>query len=119
MPGSLHSSRKCWRSRTDTLARVLRRPHSRDEFELALGEAMTPLQLGNCDLVRCAARAMAAWRRDFVARRSRAGDPYTRTRSVWRRALLRGAPGGLTRRDTAKPELLCEMCELRLAEPGV
>ena len=33
-------------------ARVLRRPDSRDEFELALGEAMTALQLGNCDLVR-------------------------------------------------------------------
>jgi hypothetical protein len=31
---------------------VLRRPDSRDEFELALGEAMTALQLGNCDLVR-------------------------------------------------------------------
>jgi hypothetical protein len=30
---------------------VLRRPDSRDEFELALGEAMTALQLGNCDLV--------------------------------------------------------------------
>jgi hypothetical protein len=28
-------------------ARVLRRPNSRDEFELALGEAMTTLQLGN------------------------------------------------------------------------
>jgi hypothetical protein len=36
--GSLHSSRKLWRSRT--LARVLRRPDSRD-VELALGEAMT------------------------------------------------------------------------------
>jgi hypothetical protein len=33
-------------------ARVLRRPDSRDEFELALGEAMLALQLGNCDLVR-------------------------------------------------------------------
>jgi hypothetical protein len=33
-------------------ARVLRRPVSRDEFELALGQAMTALQLGNCDLVR-------------------------------------------------------------------
>jgi hypothetical protein len=32
----------------------------------------------------CAARAIAALRRDF-ARHSRAGDPYTR--SVWRRAL--------------------------------
>jgi hypothetical protein len=33
---------------------VLRRPDSRDEFELALGEAMTALQFGNCncDLVR-------------------------------------------------------------------
>jgi hypothetical protein len=31
---------------------VLRRPDSRDEFELALGEAMTALQLGNCDLLR-------------------------------------------------------------------
>ncbi len=31
---------------------MLRRPDSRDEFELALGEAMTALQLGNCDLVR-------------------------------------------------------------------
>jgi hypothetical protein len=30
---------------------VLRCPDSRDEFELALGEAMTA-QLGNCDLVR-------------------------------------------------------------------
>ncbi len=33
-------------------ARLLRRPDSRDEFELALGKAMTVLQLGNCDLVR-------------------------------------------------------------------
>ncbi len=33
-------------------ARVLRRRDSRDEFELALGEAMAALQLGNCDLVR-------------------------------------------------------------------
>jgi hypothetical protein len=31
---------------------VLRRRDSRDEFELALGEAMAALQLGNCDLVR-------------------------------------------------------------------
>ncbi len=31
---------------------MLRRPDSRDEFELALGEAMTALQLGKCDLVR-------------------------------------------------------------------
>jgi hypothetical protein len=31
---------------------VLRCPDSRDEFELALGEVMTALQLGNCDLVR-------------------------------------------------------------------
>jgi hypothetical protein len=31
---------------------VLRRPDSRDEFEPALGTAMTALQLGNCDLVR-------------------------------------------------------------------
>jgi hypothetical protein len=38
-------------------ARVLWRPDSRDEFELALDEVMTALQLGNCDLVRCAARA--------------------------------------------------------------
>ena len=29
-----------------------RRPDSRDEFELALDEAMTVMQLGNCDLVR-------------------------------------------------------------------
>jgi hypothetical protein len=36
---------------------VLWRPDSRDEFELALDEVMTALQLGNCDLVRCAARA--------------------------------------------------------------
>jgi hypothetical protein len=33
-------------------ARVLRRPDLRDEFEPALGEAVTALQLGNCDLVR-------------------------------------------------------------------
>jgi hypothetical protein len=33
-------------------ARVLRRPDLRDEFVLALGEAMTALQFGNCDLVR-------------------------------------------------------------------
>jgi hypothetical protein len=32
--------------------RVLRRPDSRDEFELALGEAVAAMQLGNCDLVR-------------------------------------------------------------------
>ncbi len=32
--------------------RMPRRPDSRDEFELALGEAMLALQLGNCDLVR-------------------------------------------------------------------
>jgi hypothetical protein len=31
---------------------VLRRPDSRNECELALGEAMLALQLGNCDLVR-------------------------------------------------------------------
>jgi hypothetical protein len=31
---------------------VLRRPDSREEFELALGEAVTVMQLGNCDLVR-------------------------------------------------------------------
>ncbi len=34
-----------------------RRPDSHDEFELALDEVMTVMQLGNCDLVRCAARA--------------------------------------------------------------
>jgi hypothetical protein len=52
---------------------VLRRPDSREEFELALGEAMTALQLGNCDL---AARAMAAWRaRHFATRlRNMGGD---------------------------------------------
>jgi hypothetical protein len=77
---------------------VLRRPDSRDEFELALGEAVTVMQLSNCDLVRLRGTSAAAWLRDFVARHSRAGDPYTR--SVWRRALQRGAPGGLTRRDT-------------------
>ncbi len=32
-------------------ARVLRRPDSHDEFELALGEAMLAQQLDNCDLV--------------------------------------------------------------------
>jgi hypothetical protein len=46
---------------------VLRRPDSRDEFELALGDAMTALQLSNCDLVRLRG---TTWRRDFVARPS-------------------------------------------------
>jgi hypothetical protein len=47
---------------------VLRRPDSRDEFELALGEAMTALlRSATAIWCVCAARAMAAWRRDFVA----------------------------------------------------
>jgi hypothetical protein len=33
---------------------------------------MTALHLGNCDLVRCTARADGGWRRDFVALRARA-----------------------------------------------
>jgi hypothetical protein len=51
---------------------VLRRPDSRDGFELALGDdddGGVARQLSIWCV--CAARAMAAWRRDFVARHSR------------------------------------------------
>jgi hypothetical protein len=81
---------------------VLRRPDSRDGFELAVGEAMTALQLGNCDLVRLrgtsdcgvAARlcghALARWRPVHAKRTAPS-------------AVQRGAQSGLTRRDAAKP----------------
>jgi hypothetical protein len=42
----------CRLARAVAPVRMLRRPDSRDGFELALGEAMSALQLGNCDLVR-------------------------------------------------------------------
>ncbi len=44
--GSMHSRSTRWRWRTEPAPGFARR------FELALGEAMTALQLGNCDLVR-------------------------------------------------------------------
>jgi hypothetical protein len=37
-------------------------PDSRDEFELALGAAATPRQLGNCDLARCRAALLRGTR---------------------------------------------------------
>jgi hypothetical protein len=50
--GSIHSkSKRCEPAR---------------EFELALGEAVTAIQLGNCDLVRCWFNEIDG--RDFVAR---------------------------------------------------
>jgi hypothetical protein len=73
-------------------ARVLRRPDSRDEFELALGKAMTALQLGNCDLARLPARgdggvaarlcspALARWRPVHAKRTT----PSATTRRAWR-----------------------------------
>ncbi len=65
---------------------LLRRPDSRDEFELALGEAMTAVQLGNCDLVRLCGRSNGGVPARLCGlARSRTGDPYTR--NVWRRAL--------------------------------
>jgi hypothetical protein len=67
---------------------VPRRPDSHDEFELALGEAMRALQLGNCDLVRLRGTSDGGVAVRLCGPHSRAGDPYTR--SIWRRALFHG-----------------------------
>jgi hypothetical protein len=69
---------------------VPRRPDSRDEFELALGEAMLALQLGNCDLVRCAARtmarlcgpALARWRSVVRTREAYGGERFNEVRKA-------------------------------------
>jgi hypothetical protein len=89
-------------------------PDSRDEFELALGEAMTALQLGNCDLVRLRGTSDGG-----VAARL-CGPALARWRPVRAKRMV---PSVTTRRarrpDEAGHGQARAMCELRLTEPGV
>jgi hypothetical protein len=84
--GSIHSkSKRCEPARVG--------------FELALGEAVTAIQFGNCDLVRCWFNESDG--RDFVAR-DRTGACEA---EAYRAELRRGAPGSLTRWPS--PSCLC------------
>jgi hypothetical protein len=80
---------------------LLRRPDSHDEFELALGEAIAALQLGNCDLVRLRGTS------DGGAAARLCCPALARWRSVHTK---RVAPSASTRR--ARPNLAFE-CDAR------
>ena len=52
---------------------MLRRPDPHDEFELVLGEAVTVMQLGNCDLVRLRGTSDGGVAAELCGWHSRAG----------------------------------------------